>query len=178
MWDLLAKDFPLFDERAPSTDGEKEVLRDSGTFPCSNKTPGGWKGSWNLLKTALGYQHASWGRRKNTGLGLGALKSAPWCLRCPSLAGSSQCCHFSSLSLSFPECQMTISGQKGSSRRGLFSLHRSQSGVVADRPLSQLPSPCPSQLCPHCPRPARDEPLTPVFLHLAHLTPNPPEGAS
>lgn len=64
MWDLPAKDFPLLDEKAQSTDGEKEALRDSGTFPGSNKTPGGWQGSWNLLTTTLGYQHASWGRRK------------------------------------------------------------------------------------------------------------------
>lgn len=77
MWKLPAKDFPLLEERAQSTDGEKEAVRDSGTFPCSNKTPGRWHGSWNLLTTALDYQHASWGRRKSPSPGLSGLSSAP-----------------------------------------------------------------------------------------------------
>lgn len=169
--DLPAKGFPLLDERAQSTDGEREAFRESGTFPWSNKTPGGWQGSWNLLTAALGYQHASWGRRKSTGSR--ALKSAPWSLLCPRLTGSSRSCHFSSLSLSFSERQITISGQKGSS-----SLHRGRGVLVLRSLRDKRPLPCPPQLYPRCPRPTKDEPLTLVFLCLPHLTQNPLEGAS
>lgn len=62
---FLQRTFPSLDERAQSTDGEKEALRDSGPLPCTNSPPGGWQGSWNLLTIALGYQRAYWGRGKS-----------------------------------------------------------------------------------------------------------------
>lgn len=56
---FLQRTFPFLDERAHSTDGQKEALRDSGTFPCSNSPPGGWQGSGSLLTTAPGCRPAS-----------------------------------------------------------------------------------------------------------------------